>query len=135
MAVHTGECLNKGSGWVLASLVSINECNLVLCNQISEWSMAGYAAPGAAYVGDGYIAGCGTKSYSGVPGENICEYIGSGSGSGGGSGKSDGGGDDGLTGGGVFLIIFFVGGFVYFAGGFAYNYKVCQRKRNAFFHG
>ena len=34
------------------------------------------------------------------------------------------GSDDGITGGGVFLIIFFVGGFVYFAGGFAYNYQV-----------
>eukprot|EP00754_Rhynchopus_humris_P019144 Rhum_TRINITY_DN14634_c0_g1::Rhum_TRINITY_DN14634_c0_g1_i1::g.104691::m.104691 len=36
------------------------------------------------------------------------------------SGSSDGG----ITGGAVFLIIFFVGGFVYFAGGFAYNFKM-----------
>ena len=35
--------------------------------------------------------------------------------------ESEGGG---ITGGGVFLILFFVGGFVYFAGGMAYNFKV-----------
>ena len=34
--------------------------------------MVGYAVPGSVVVGDGYIAGCGTKSYSGVPGETLC---------------------------------------------------------------
>ena len=36
------------------------------------------------------------------------------------------GGSGGLTFGGVFLIIFFVGGFCYFAAGFAYNMKYQQ---------
>jgi len=42
-------------------------------------------------------------------------------GGGGGGGGSDGGG--GLSGGSIFLIVFFVGGFAYLAGGFAYKNK------------
>jgi len=43
---------------------------------------------------------------------------------GGPSSGGSGGGSSGCGGGCAFLIIFFVGGFVYFAGGFAYNYKM-----------
>ena len=39
---------------------------------MSDWDMVAYAAPGMVVAGDGYIAGCGTNAYSGVPGQVLC---------------------------------------------------------------
>ena len=129
----TGNCIN---GAVLASDAVITECLTSICATMDVWSKAGYANTAKMVVGTGYDATCGPLDKDGDLGDAICAPAGgptpppfgptpppgpttkpSGDS---GSGDSDGG----ITGGVVFLIIFFVGGFVYFAAGFAYNFKV-----------
>ena len=50
----------------------VAQCMTIICPQIGVWSIVGYAVPGSAVVGEGYIAGCGTNTYSGVPGQTLC---------------------------------------------------------------
>ena len=60
------------SGTRLLELNEVSECMTSICNWISDWSIVGYAVPGSAVVGGGYIPGCGTNTYSGVPGQMLC---------------------------------------------------------------
>eukprot|EP01061_Rhynchopus_euleeides_P024103 TRINITY_DN3894_c0_g2_i1.p2 TRINITY_DN3894_c0_g2~~TRINITY_DN3894_c0_g2_i1.p2 ORF type:complete len:203 (+),score=58.22 TRINITY_DN3894_c0_g2_i1:61-609(+) len=107
------------SGNSLISEADATTCQATLCTLLSSqytWAKMQIGSTDKQFVGPGYAAACGLESWDGADlGESLCAP-------GGGGGDDDGG----LTGGAIFLIVFFVGGFVYFAGGFAYNYQAKQ---------
>eukprot|EP01060_Flectonema_neradi_P030088 TRINITY_DN42_c1_g1_i5.p1 TRINITY_DN42_c1_g1~~TRINITY_DN42_c1_g1_i5.p1 ORF type:complete len:187 (+),score=39.22 TRINITY_DN42_c1_g1_i5:52-612(+) len=104
---------------------TITACAATLCGLMDTWDMAHGADVNKRLMGSGY--GCYVEDGTGA-GDIVCKPNGAPttpSPTGptpppGPPSKSD----DGITGGGVFLIIFFVGGFLYFAIGAAFMFKV-----------
>ncbi|KAJ9461638.1 hypothetical protein DIPPA_15423 [Diplonema papillatum] len=91
----------------------VTACAQVICSKLGPWEIA----RGATKQVGGPAYQCKVTSAAAGINDRICQVIPP-------AAPSPGSPSGGLTGGGVFLILFFVGFFVYFAAGSAYMYKV-----------
>eukprot|EP01064_Diplonema_japonicum_P013397 TRINITY_DN2094_c6_g1_i1.p1 TRINITY_DN2094_c6_g1~~TRINITY_DN2094_c6_g1_i1.p1 ORF type:complete len:186 (+),score=27.55 TRINITY_DN2094_c6_g1_i1:56-613(+) len=104
---------DQGEGLVLSSLDVLTECSNYICTNVIGFNSITRGDPSSKKKLSGSGYGCKIEDWDGGElNDVICMP----------APESSGSSSSGLTGGEVFLIIFFVGGAVYFTGGMAYMF-------------